>query len=250
MKYLKPALSLVMPLILLVCKGYPQTTIPKSIVSTKTVILSYKHNDSSSLEDHTDTLNIPTVPDSYPGLKKALSFEHIGDEDGLTAAISNYAACSCGITHMDYEVVFESKDILSIEIFTETIGAYPSSNKLGLTLNIHTGSAYPLSNEISESGRNWIFSTYKRLLEKRIAMDYEARKGEEDPDVHMDLIKSIENLSPSELFKDYLLTDKGITFSTDGVLPHVVQSFEPYREWFIPYLRLRKYRDPHAIVVK
>ena len=250
MKYLKPALSVVMPLILSICKGYPQTTLHKSIVSTKMVVLSYKHNDSSPLEDHTDTLKIPVVSDNYPELKDALSFEHIGDEDGLQAEIKNYADCSCGITSMDYEVMFERKDILSIKILIETMGAYPSSNTERFTLNIHTGKPYYLDNEIDPAGFKWIYSTYKKLLKKRIAEGYQLRKGEEDKSDFQELNESIDSLSAPELFKNYLFTTKGIILSTDSVLPHVVQSLEPDREWFIPYSRLRKYRGPHARVVK
>ena len=110
-KYLKPIFILLAAVFFFAHVGNAQVNHPKSIVSTKMVVLTYKHNDSSSLQDHTDTLNIPVVSDKYPGLKKALSFENIGDADGLQGVINNYASCSCGLTSLNYEVVFESNDI-------------------------------------------------------------------------------------------------------------------------------------------
>jgi len=231
-------------------KGYTQVKAHKRIISTKMVVLTYKHNDSSSLADQKDTLNIPVVSDKYPGLKKALAFENIGNEDGLQATIKNYAACACGITSLNYEVVYESNDILSIKIFTEWMGSYPSENTLNLTSNIHTGAAYPISNEINSAGLKWIYSTYKKLIKKRIALDYASNKGNgENEDTYNDLIKSIDTLTSAEMQKNYLFTNSGIIFNTDGILPHVIQSFEPDRHWLIPYKKLQQYKQPHAIVL-
>ena len=218
------------------------------------VVLTYKHNDSSILEDHTDTLNIPVVSDKFPGLKKALSFENIGDTEGLDSVKANYAAHSLGINSMNYEVVFETKDILSIEIFTEAMGAYPSSSTQRLTLDIHTGDVYSLNKEINAAGLKWIYDTYRMLMKHRIAGDFKSRKAEDDEydpnQIRNQLNESIDSLNASDMLKDYLFTKTGIMFSTEGVLPHVVQAFEPDREWFVSYVRLRKYKMPHAIVIK
>jgi len=61
MKYFKPAFITILGIFLFIGKSYSQTKHHKSIVSTKMVVLTFKHNDSSYLEDHNDTLNIPVV---------------------------------------------------------------------------------------------------------------------------------------------------------------------------------------------
>jgi hypothetical protein len=228
----------------------PKPHYQKSIISTQTVVLRYKHNDSSSLIDHTDTLQIPVVSEKYPELKKALSFENIGDSDGLQDVIENYAGCSCGLTSLYYEVVFENSDILSIKIFTEGIGAYPSSSTKRLTLNKQTGAAYAINNEISITGLKWIYSNYKKIIKQRIAQDYQQRKGtDEDDNVYQQLNESIDTLTSAEMLKDYLFTKTGIVFNTEGILPHALQAFEPNREWFVAYDKLRRYKRPHAVVL-
>jgi len=249
MKYFKPAFLVATMVLFISCRVYSQTK-SHSIVSTKTVVLTYKHTDSSYIQDHTDTLNIPVVSDSYPGLQKALAFENIGDASGVDSIKANYAACGCGLVGMNYKVTFEDKGLLSIEIYTDGMGAYPSTTTQRLTLSIATGKGYGLKNEINGAGRNWIYQTYKTLLKRRIAADYQSRKGEEDKDNLAELNGSVDTLTASAMLKDYLFTPKGIIFSTEGILPHATQAFEPDREWLVSYKQLSKYKSPQAIIVK
>lgn len=228
----------------------------KSIIHTRTVLLTSTHNDSSSLEDHVDTLSLPVPSNNYPELKKALSFKNIADAEGEAAVKKNYAECSCGITSLNYEVTFESKDILSLKIVMEGMGAYPSSSWQWLTLNIHTGRPYAINNEISRAGLKWIYNNYRALLWKRIASDRKANPapaGESQDDynsVYDEQMQSVGDLTMDELLKNFVFTTKGITFTTVGVLPHATQALEVNREWFIPYNKLVKYKRSNAIVVK
>ena len=74
MSYFKPGIIFLSLLTLFLTRGYPQKIKPrrKSIISSRKVV-TYKHNDSSSMQGHTDTLNLPVASDKYPELKKALS---------------------------------------------------------------------------------------------------------------------------------------------------------------------------------
>lgn len=238
-----------------VCAQNSATT-QKSIIHTRIVLLKYKHNDSSSLSDHVDTLSLPVPSGNYPELKKALSFRNIADADGEAAVKKNYAACSCGITGLSYEVTFENKDILSLKIFTEGMGAYPSSSWRWLTLNANTGRPYAISNEINPAGLRWIYNTYKALLLHRIASDHKANpapSGENQDDynsIYDEQKQSVNDLPMNGLLKNFVFTAKGITFTTAGILPHATQALEVDRDWFIPYNKLVKYKQPNAIVIK
>lgn len=238
-----------------VCSQNPRAT-RKSIIHTRIVLLTYKHNDSSLLKDHVDTLELPVPSDSYPELKKALSFRNIADADGEAVVKKNYAACSCGITGLSYEVTFETPDIISLKIFTEAMGAYPSSSWQWLTLNVHTGKPYVISNEITPAGLKWIYNNYRNLLLRRIASDHKTNRapaGESQDDydsIYDEQKQSVNGLAMNELLKNVVFTAKGIVFTTPGVLPHATQALEVDREWVIPYKKLLKYRGPKAIVVK
>jgi hypothetical protein len=258
MRCVKSVLTLFGAVCFIISQAYPQAKTPpqKSIISTEIVVLRYKHNDSSYMQDHTDTLKIPTVSNQYPELKEALSFKKIVDEDGPDSLLKNYAGCGCGLTHMDYEVMFENKDIISLKIYSETMAAYPDSYTQWLTLNIHTGNAYPIDNEINPAGLKWIYDSYISLMKKRIASDKATGNADKELDddayngIYKDLRTSIDTLGINEMLKSYVFTDRGVIFTTEQILPHVVHGLEPDREWFIPYKKLRPYKKANTLVLK
>jgi len=243
MKYLKGLLIAVVSIFLIICDGYTQTrpSQKKSIISTKNVGLSY--------EQQKDTLRIPVVADQYPALKKALSDKDIFDGDDLQAEIKNYKSCGCGITALNYEVTFESDAVISIILYFDTMAAYPDEYQKYLTFNIKTGEVYPIGKEISVNGLKWIFDSYKSTVRKRIIKDKEGNP-DEDIDDFNELKTTIDSLGSQELFGKYVFTKKGIKLSTERILPHVVQAFEPDRDLIIPYDKLKIYKAATAVVIK
>jgi hypothetical protein len=233
--------------IVLVCSGvYPcnaqnRPSQKRSIISTKTIGLSY--------EQQKDTLRIPVVADQYPALKKALSDKNIFDGDDLQTVIKNYRSCGCGITALNYEVTFESDAVISIILYFDTMAAYPDEYQKYLTFNIKTGEIYPISKEVDAKGLKWIFDSYKSTVRKRIIKDKEGNP-DEDIDDFNELKTTIDSLDSKELFGKYVFTKKGIMLSTERILPHVVQAFEPDRDLLIPYEKLKTYKVATAIVIK
>jgi hypothetical protein len=258
MKLLKAAAAMLAVILFTVMQGYSQTRRPQqnSIISTKVIVLKYRHTDSSSMPDHNDTLKIPVVSDKYPELKEALSFKKIVDADGPDSLLKNYANCGCGLTGMDYEVTFESKDIISLRIYGETMGAYPDSYTQWLTLNVHTGKAYTIDQELDRLALKWIYNSYIKLMNKRIGEDKyknSVNKEMDDSaynDTYKDIYQSIDTLTSGEMLRNYVFTNDGIVFETEPVLPHVVHALEPQRDWFVPYKKLKRYRKGQALVIK
>lgn len=250
MKYFKPILLLTVA-IFLAEAAFSQVKQPGkgSAVYAQRIILKYNKHGDSEMDSHADTLRIPVAGPEYPALKKALSNEKLFLGDDLKTLMANYADCGCGITNLDYEVTFENKDVISLKLFYETEAAYPSSFQQWLTLNKHTGIAYPLSAEIDQKGRNRLFKMYADTLLTRIAQDKIART-DEDSVTYDELKTNINQLESGELFSKYIFTDKGIVLSIEAILPHVVQDMEPDDDLFIPYTKLKPYILPKAIILK
>src|SRR5215216_4801904 len=133
---------------MLVPRVYAQRRQP-AIISTKIVLLKY--------QSQTDTLRLPVVNNKYPALKKAMSYQNLFDGDNLDSVVANYKNCGCGITGSDYEVTYQDAGIISIELFFETMGAYPDSYQRWHTLDIHTGKAYPIEKELNPAGLSWLY---------------------------------------------------------------------------------------------
>jgi hypothetical protein len=243
MKYLNGALVILLSIHSITYQGYSQTkpSQQKSIITTKLVVLKYK--------DHSDTLVVPVVSDKYPALSKALSYKNIFYGDDLPDVIKNYANCECGITGLDYQVTFENKNILSIIIYIQTAAAYPDNSEEWFTFNINTGEAYPIKNEIDPKGLKWIFNSYKIELKKRILNDKKENE-DENIDGYNELKTTVDSLKSDELFGKYVFTKKGITFSIEKILPHVMNAVEPDRDVLFPYDKLKLYKTSTAIVIK
>lgn len=244
---------LVIPVLFLLFNcGYAQKKIKiqpdySSIITTKKIILHYQHNEP-------DSLMIPIVSDKYPELKRALSDTNLFLGDKLDTVIHHYQNDGTGITSFNYQVIFANKDVISLKLYYETMGAHPDQSEEWLTLNMHTGAAYPISNEVNPEGMEWIYMSYKELLKKRIADDENGldkeKVDESYADVYKDLKESVDELTSEELLKRYVFTDKGVSFTTEKVLPAAVRNFEPERDWLIPYIKLKAYIQPGSMVLK
>jgi hypothetical protein len=148
---------------LLIGHAYPQvySALPAtSVISTKVVRLKYK--------GQTDSLRIPVVSAFYPELKEALSETKIFDGQTLAKLKLDYQKCGCNITGLDYEVTFVNKDVISVILRYETMGAYPDNYETWLTLDMHTGKPYPITKEITPAGMAWALNNYKILMKKEL----------------------------------------------------------------------------------
>jgi hypothetical protein len=214
-------------------------------ITTKIVPLQYK--------DRTDTLYIPVISDRLPQLKKVLSEKEILNGENLQDVINEYAECGCGITSLNYNVVCFDRDILSINLMYETMGAYPSSGQRWLTLNPSTGKSVLLSKILNSKGLRFVKADYKRIVNRRIKNDRMSLK--DDPDysnVYPKLLTSVNTFEIDSPETKYLVTEKGILLSSNDVLPHVIQSFEPNRAVLFSYKQLMKlkYLDPKGLLGK
>jgi hypothetical protein len=218
------------------------------IITTKTVVL--KHQDNIP-----DTLLIPVVSKKYPELRKALSEKNLFDGDDLDSIVTRYKTDGSGITSFSYKVTYLNKGLISLRLYYETMGAYPDNYERWLTLNIHSGKTYSITNEINMAGLKWVFTSYKRNYKKYISAGIrEQRKHKEEEaedaaNVYDDLNRSVDRLTFNDMFKTYVFTNKGIIFTTEYVLPHAEKDYELAREWFISYSKLKPYKLPRAIVL-
>nr|WP_157536173.1 hypothetical protein [Mucilaginibacter sp. L294] len=214
-------------------------------ITTKTVLLKYK--------DQVDTLSLPVVSNIFPQLQKALSEKEILNGETSNEVIAEYAECGCGITSLNYEVTYFNRDIISISLRYETMGAYPSSGQRWLTLDAKTGKPVLLSKIFTAKGLSIIKTRYKRILNERIQDDKNALKDDPDyPSVYDRLLASVNSFSINSPETKYLITEKGVLLSSDDVLPHVVQAFEPQRDVLFSYKQLMKlkYLDPKGLLGK
>ncbi|QHS55376.1 hypothetical protein GWR56_07420 [Mucilaginibacter sp. 14171R-50] len=232
---MKTILSTLLIAVLGIGYSNAQTVMSRKTVTTKVVPLKYK--------DQTDTLYLPQIADRLPQLQKALSEKELLTGETLQDVINEYTECGCGITSLQYEVTCLYSDLISIKLTYETMGAYPSTNQRWLTLNPNTGKAIPLSKIITPRGLQFIKAEYKKILLNRISKDRKAYAGDADyVAVLPKLMSSVNKLSLDSPQVKYLVTKEGILLSSETILPHVAESFEPDRNVLFGYNQLMKFK--------
>jgi len=236
--------------------GYAQKTPPdySYIITTKRIVVK---NEKLTTDD-SSVYFIPVVSDKYPELKKTLSDTSLFDGKTIDTVVNEYKTEGIGTSFFSYGIAYADKNIISLQLYYETMGAQPDNSQRWLTLNIHTGKIYSIANEIDSTGLKWIFTNYKALIKARIEEEKVAgeqntqttAQEEENNSIYDDLEHSIDNMEFEEMLKNYVFTDKGVIFTTEDILPHVVHDREPARNWLIPYNKLKPYILPGAIVLK
>ena len=224
------------------------------IILTKRIAVK---NEKFSTDDSAVYI-IPVVSGKYPELKKALCDTVLFDGESLDSVTNQYKTEGIGISYFSYDITYATKDIISLQLYYETMGAHPDESQQWLTLDIHSGKPYPLKQEINPAGLKWLFDNYKALIKQRIFEDKQSTlrddltspEHEDDRNMFNDLEQSIDKLEADELFKNYVFSNKGLILMTEGVLPHAVRAHEPDRTWLMSYKKLKPYILPSAIVLK
>jgi hypothetical protein len=215
-------------------------------ITTRPVYLRY--------QDRADTLYLPMVSHDFPELQKALSEREILNGKTIKEVVSEYAECECGLTSLNYDISCFNKDVISINLMYETMGAYPSSGQQWINLYVKTGKPVLLSKILTPKGLSIIKAKYKRILSERIEDDKKALKDDPDYDasIYDRLIETVNTFNINSSATKYLLTPKGILLSSNDVLPHVVQAFEPQRDVLFSYKQLinLRYLDPKGLLGK
>jgi hypothetical protein len=217
------------------------------IVSTKKVYLHY--------QQQTDSLLFPVVSEKYPALRDSLSEKNLLRGDILDTVVARYSKCGCQTTALSYDVDFANADVISIGLYYEYYGAYPSEWEEWLTLDVHTGKPYPIENEINQAGMEYVAQLYKKQLKKAIELEKpddsaDTENKDDDQEAYDDLKANLESLTTSIIVSNYSFTDKGIWFKTDDALPHVARSHEPDRVLLITYAQLKPYIKASSLVLK
>ncbi|MBW4889677.1 hypothetical protein KXQ82_08115 [Mucilaginibacter sp. HMF5004] len=209
------------------------------IISSKTVALAYK--------GQIDTLVIPIASSAYPQLQKALSEDELFGES-VSELVKEYRKCGCGITSLNYDITFLNKDILSITLNYESMGAHPDQYTKYIVLNIHTGKPYLLSDQLTPGGLTWALGNYKALMKKRILADKKDFGAEMDTSTVNMMNERIDELTVEDFTRQYAFTKDGIMFTIEQILPHVIRNMEPDRDWEVKYGIFKVITKPTALV--
>lgn len=198
-------------------------------------------------------LSNKTVVDS---INKELGFESVIGE-----SIEELKKSASGITAADYEVTYDKNDILSLDLYIDFMGPYPSIHHSNYNFNLNTGKHIELSDIFYKEK----ISTLVKMLNLKLSANIkgtlawarennpDSRDGEcDEDDINYQIDGNKQYDSNYGQFNeqklDYLITSAGIQFHYNFDFPHVILACEPAQLDVMTFKELRDYIHPDGLL--
>jgi hypothetical protein len=190
--------------------------------------------------------NLPFIADGlYPekadALNKQLDFATLYDP----ASAQCWCANASGLVSVDYTLHFNQKYVLSIGLYSENRGAYPSYNDRYLNFNLHTGQAIALKDLVSKSGLAFIQEKVTKSVNASLS-EAKINAGEDAQDLSsLFEVRTIQDVN--ELA--FHFEKEGLVLHYDYGFPHVALAYEPSGDVIISYAALKPFILSEGLLV-
>lgn len=173
---------------------------------------------------------VDEASDVDDSINEALQFERVTGENLADIerewADGDEDTIHYGVVGADFQVTANMRNVLSIELGIETMGAYPDYQLTYQNFNTNTGERVLITDILDESSLPTIAAQLDAQLQERIRTlqtDFaaEIESGEIEATQWDDLRVTAHDLA------FFTTTPEGITFHYDAGFPHVIQALEP-----------------------
>lgn len=186
----------------------------------------------------TFTVNHPKVKASTPALSRKIE-RLISHETVLGVNIKEEIGEIQWLEEADFAVVHNANDVLTVKLWINGTGAYPSGSTKVVVVDTKRG--VRLTPAMVFSDLKGLAAMVQKDLEKEIAAGIQRMKNEPD----------IGEIKPEDLFEDkrfqiedldgFSVGANGVTFTYNYDFPHVIEAFEPGGSFTYSWAQLRPY---------
>ena len=149
-----------------------------------------------------------------------------------------------GTQGVGFEVIYNQHNLLDINFWMETMGAYPSTINVHRAINLKTGDILTAADVFNKSKLDKLVKNVK-VLKKAAEKEALKERSLEERETILDGIKEASSYNIKNL-DDFSISDKGITFLYSYGFRHAVQALEPTGSYFISYKDLKPFINPHG----
>jgi hypothetical protein len=236
-----------LPLLVFFALAFTLAGFGQSVVITGKKVV-YKRAKPMADHKKSFTINYPKVKAATPALSKkiesAMSYASV-----LGINVKEEQNDIQWLELADYEVAYNKNGILSIKLFMEGTGAYPSGSTKNVVVDLKTGTRVKPPAAFTNLPR--LLSLVRKAKEKEVADSIvEIKKDPENKDA-----------DPESLFKDsdqyhkvslneFSVDDKGVTFYHDYAFPHVIQALQPVGTFTFNWQQLKPYIKPGGLLTR
>ncbi len=144
-----------------------------------------------------------------------------------------------GVDSADFEVGYNKNSILSIRLFMEVSGAYPSTMVKNLVVDLKTGKRVSLADVFTDIGQLIVkIDKAKKDSEAKAIADIK-KDNADDARTLQNMLKN-KNYQVSRL-DEFSVSDEGVTFHYDYGFPHVIRALEPDSDYFFKWAELKPF---------
>jgi hypothetical protein len=142
-----------------------------------------------------------------------------------------------GVDSAEYEVGYNKNSILSIKLYMEVSGAYPSTMTKNLVVDLKTGKRVSLAD---------VFTDMKQLIVKidKAKKDNETKAVAELKKDNAEDARTLQDMLRNKNYQvskpeEFSVSDEGVTFHYDYGFPHVIRALEPDSDYFFKWAELK-----------
>jgi hypothetical protein len=142
------------------------------------------------------------------------------------------------LTELDYVVNYNRHNILDLTYTISGMGAYPSTSKKRISLDLNTGKSLQAKDLFKPGSNEAIAETIEQMMQQEIrAKIVDLRK--QAPDLKPDMFAKYHFRAKD--INDFTIGKRGITFHYDFDFIHAMKAAEPTGSYFLTYEKLNRY---------
>lgn len=178
-------------------------------------------------------------------LEDTLSLKSIfGFEESLDDLRKLISKGDSGIVSIGFDVNYNQHSLLDINLWMETMGAYPSTVVVHRIINLKTGEPLKIAEAFNESMLNKLLA---KVIELKEVEEKEAIKNLEPEEDKEDILDRFQRAKYDlKDLENFEVSNKGVTFLYDYEFPHVIQALQPSGRYLISFEGLEAFINPNG----
>ncbi|MEZ5344549.1 MAG: hypothetical protein R2681_03240 [Pyrinomonadaceae bacterium] len=153
------------------------------------------------------------------------------------------------LSSLDYEVGYNKRGILAIDLIMEGAGAYPDGSIKKLVIDLKTGKRVFIKDVFTDVENLLLLIEKEQKAEIKRERDEFIKRGEKEDAAEFDRQIKSSGYSVNKL-EEFTVNDAGVVFSHDYNFPHVVKALEPSGQYIFSWADLRKFIKSDGLLAK
>ncbi len=153
------------------------------------------------------------------------------------------------LSSMDYEVAYNNRGVLAIDLVMEGVGAYPDGSVKKLVIDLRTGKRVYIEDVFKDIDGLLVLIEKEQKAEIKRDREEFLKRGEKEDAAEFDRQIKSSGYSVNKL-EEFSVSEAGVVFSHNYGFPHIVKALEPSGQYIFSWADLRGHIRPDGLLAK